>query len=151
MRSPPRNEADGGCIFPSIANMYRPAASFVDRRLCWRWNVWTNHIVYISYKGWPRYFWNDMWLADFFKGWQTNQTSGKSDFEFGCNVCLHLYLAVNDMSFNNWVGTFRCYKVRFAMFVCVTSRHVTFNVWCKSAIKFGQGQNCNFETVFSMV
>lgn len=27
------------------------------------------------------------------------KTSEKSEFDFGCNVCFHLYLAVNEMSF----------------------------------------------------
>ena len=51
------------------------------------------------------------------------------------------------------IGLVHFVVTKYDLLCLFVSHHITlhFNVWCKSAIKFGQGQNCNFETVFSMV
>ena len=106
MRSPPRNEADGGCIFPSIAICIGvlqtssivdvAGAEMFEQILSCKFHIKVDRAIFGV---------TCDWLTSSRVDKQIKQEE-KSDFEFGCNVCFHLYLAVNDLSFNNWLVHF---------------------------------------------
>lgn len=115
MRSPPRKEADGGCIFPRIVVCVslQQTSSITNGAGA---EMFEQILSRISYKSSPRYFWNDTWLVDI--RWELTNISKKWKFdcEFGCNVSFYLNLVVNDVSLIGLVHSTIC---------CVCLCHIT--------------------------